>query len=51
MHRPYFEEIGIEPVYTTEDLLEQVYDDRNLEEEDENLDWETTRQSLEDDIE
>lgn len=41
MNRPYYEAIGIEPSYTNSDLLEQVYDDRELDEEPrEELDWE-----------
>ena len=43
MNQPYYDAIDLQPVYSNEDLLEQVYDDRNLpdaNEEEEWLDWE-----------
>lgn len=41
MNRPYYEAIELEPCYSNDDLLEQVYDDRTLDEEpEESLDWE-----------
>lgn len=39
MNRPYYEEIGLEPSYSNEHMLEQVYDDRELEEDDEAMEW------------
>jgi len=33
VNRPYYDEIGVEPAYDNETLLEQVYDDRDLDEE------------------
>lgn len=41
MRQPYYDAIGVEPSYSNGDLLEQVYDDRQLNEEPETrLDWE-----------
>lgn len=41
MNRPYYDAIGLEPSYSNGDLLEQVYDDRELDEtQGEELDWE-----------
>jgi len=41
MKQPYYEAIGLEPSYSNGDLLEQVYDDRDLDEtQSEELDWE-----------
>jgi hypothetical protein len=40
VNRPYYDAIGLEPCYSNEELLEQVYDDRNLEETEDELDWE-----------
>ena len=39
MNRTYYEEVGIEPSYSNEHLMEQVYDDRELEDDDEAMDW------------
>lgn len=39
MNRPYYDEIDVEPSYSNEYLMEQVYDDRELEEDDEAMNW------------
>jgi hypothetical protein len=45
MKQPYYDATDIDVFYSTGDMLEQVYDDRNLEDGEE-LDWETARKAL-----
>lgn len=47
MNHAYYEAIGLEPSYSNGDLLEQVYDDRQLDEDEtEELDWSIVEEEM-----
>jgi len=53
MNKPYYQEIGLTPRYRTKDVLEDIYDDRQLEEDtDQGVvgTWENLKQQLEPEV-
>jgi len=48
VNRPYYNEINLEPSYSNDHLYEQVYEDRNLDQEEDGVveSWENLKQQL-----